>query len=238
MKVAKKKDDAAKSPLAPQPPDLPYIEPSLRSLAVLIDSVTPDPSNARVHPARNLEAIRASLATFRQQKPIVVDADGVCRKGNGTLATMKALGFAHVAAVRSELRGEAAIAYAIADNKTSDLGEWDYEMLGNVVREVGDDALLAATGFDDRELDMFRESEWSPPEVDPSAFAPTAGAGEESSNEPDGLVSRSLSGPRVRWDLIDRAVAKARERAGNDKLPFGAALARIVEVYRGPRGGT
>ncbi len=39
-----------------------------------IDSVSPDPANARKHGQRNLDAIVGSLRRFGQQKPIVVDS--------------------------------------------------------------------------------------------------------------------------------------------------------------------
>lgn len=38
-----------------------------------------DPANARRHPVRNLDAIKASLVRFGQQKPIGVDEKNVVR---------------------------------------------------------------------------------------------------------------------------------------------------------------
>ncbi len=78
-------------PLHPAQP-LNYIEPSLHPLARPIDTIKPDPANARRHSERNIEAIRRSLAGFRQQTPIVVDNNGVCWKGNATLTAALALG--------------------------------------------------------------------------------------------------------------------------------------------------
>ena len=63
-----------------------------------IASLSPDPANARRHPERNLEQIKASLRRFGQQKPIVVDAANVVRAGNGTLAAAKSLGWTTIAA--------------------------------------------------------------------------------------------------------------------------------------------
>lgn len=57
----------------------------MKTETVPIDSVRPDPRNARRHGPPNLAAIRASLEAFGQQKPIVVDAEGIVRAGNGTL---------------------------------------------------------------------------------------------------------------------------------------------------------
>ena len=52
---------------------------------VPLDSITPDPANVRLHSDTNLDAIKGSLARFGQQKPIVVDQQGLVRAGNGTL---------------------------------------------------------------------------------------------------------------------------------------------------------
>lgn len=100
------------------------------------------PENARRHPPENIEAIRGSLARFGQQKTIVVDADGVIIAGNGTFAAAVELGWDRVAAVYSDLRGDEATAYGLADNRTNDLSDFDPEALA---RQLGD---LAEHGVD------------------------------------------------------------------------------------------
>ena len=109
-------------------------------------SLSPDPANARRHNARNLDAIVASLRRFGQQKPIVVDAGNVVRAGNGTLAAAAALGWATVAVVRSDLAGADLAAYAVADNRSAELAEWDAEMLAATLADqaVGDVGFTAA----------------------------------------------------------------------------------------------
>ena len=99
-----------------------------------------DPANARRHGERNLEQIKASLRRFGQQKPIVVDATNVVRAGNGTLAAARALGWATIAAVRSDLAGVEMTAYAITDNRSAELAEWDAEVLAAALADpaVGD----------------------------------------------------------------------------------------------------
>ena len=104
----------------------------MKTEIVSIDSLQFDPANVRKHGEKNLAAIKSSLARFGQQKPIVVDANGVCRAGNGTLAAAKALGWKEVAIVRSPLAGAEATAYAIADNRTSELAEWDDDVTDKV----------------------------------------------------------------------------------------------------------
>lgn len=119
----------------------------LRVETVTLASLALDPHNARRHPERNLEAIQASLKRFGQQKPVVVDADGKIVAGNGTVAGALALGWKSIDIVRTELRGPEARAFAIADNRTGELAEWDAAELQRQLDE------LEAEGFDlEREL--------------------------------------------------------------------------------------
>ena len=111
-------------------------QPSLKVETVTLASLEQDPRNARRHPERNLESIQASLNRFGQQKPIVVDADGVIVAGNGTFAAAKALGWKSIDVVRTKLRGPEARAFAIADNRTAELAEWDAAELRKQLDEL------------------------------------------------------------------------------------------------------
>ena len=123
---------------------------------VPIDSVFQDPANARRHPDRNLDTIKASLARFGQQTPIVVDAKGIIRKGNGTHQAAKALGWETIGIVRTSLKGAEATSYAIADNRTAELAEWDGTALAETLKALQseeDEGIFEAAGFTEEELD-------------------------------------------------------------------------------------
>ena len=116
---------------------------------VPIDTLHLDPANARRHPDRNLAAIKASLARFGQVKPIVVDSNNVVRAGNGTLAAAIELGWEQVDITRTKLTGSEATAYAIADNRTAELAEWDDQALRGQLAALKDEGFdLDAAGFD------------------------------------------------------------------------------------------
>jgi ParB family chromosome partitioning protein len=119
--------------------------------SVAIEALSADPANARKHGQRNLDAIAASLRRFGQQKPIVVDSRGIVRAGNGTLAAAKALGWSHINIVRSNLSATELTAFAIADNRTAELAEWDAEVLGGLLA----DGELGDVGFTEDELEKF-----------------------------------------------------------------------------------
>jgi ParB-like chromosome segregation protein Spo0J len=126
-----------------------HLEPAMNIEHLPIPSLSPDPANARKHPDRNLEQIKASLRRFGQQKPIVIDANNVVRAGNGTLAAAKALGWKTIAAVRSDLVKSELTAYAIADNRSAELAEWDAEILSATLT----DPAIGDVGFSIDEID-------------------------------------------------------------------------------------
>lgn len=98
-------------------------------IKVPISQLVNDPNNARKHGTKNISAIKGSLAKFGQQKPIVIDAKNVVIAGNGTLEAAKQLGWTHINAVVTELDDLGKMAFALADNKTSELAEWDDPIL-------------------------------------------------------------------------------------------------------------
>ena len=103
---------------------------------VPIESISPDPANVMTHPERNLETIKSSLRRFGQQHPIVVDADGIIRAGNGRHAAAKALGWTEINIVRTNLKGSEATAFSVADNRTAELAEWNDDGLYAILKAM------------------------------------------------------------------------------------------------------
>jgi hypothetical protein len=160
--MPKKKATKPAKTAKPTGPD--YIEESLWPLVTDISNLMLDPENERKHPERNLEAIKASLARYRQQKPVVVDKNGIVLAGNGTLDAARSLGWTEIAAVRTTLDGSERTGYRIADNKTGELAEWDYEALAKSFEGLQlDDFQLEDTGFADFEWEPLLAGDWTPP---------------------------------------------------------------------------
>lgn len=142
-----------------------YISEGLRALAVPVDSLNLDPANARLHSERNVDAVKASLARFGQRQPLVVQRQGmIVRAGNARLVAAKALGWTHVAVLVVDEGNVEATAYAIADNRTAELAEWDDQALARLIAEIDDDELRDATGFTDEELEEIVNGS-EPPEI-------------------------------------------------------------------------
>ena len=122
---------------------------------IKLDALTCDPANVRKHDQRNLDAIKGSLQRFGQQHPIIVDAAGVIRAGNGRYMAMRALGWSECDIVRSDLTGSEATAFAIADNRTAELATWDDDALAQQLAalQIEDEALALATGYDAKEIE-------------------------------------------------------------------------------------
>ena len=146
----------------------------MKTVSRKISDLSNDPANARKHNERNIDAIIASLRRFGQQKPIVVDSSGVVRAGNGTLEAAKRLGWESIDCVTTSLQGSDAIAYAIADNRTAELAEWDEDTLAaqlNGLLTESEEIALAA-GFTPEEIEAMlalAEDEDEPAQVDLSS---------------------------------------------------------------------
>ena len=117
-----------------------------------ISELSLDPKNARKHSQRNLDAIANSLKKFGQRKPIVVHR-GVVLAGNGTLEAAKSLGWTMISVteVPDDWDMDTAKAYALADNRSSELAEWDDSVLASQLLELDE------MGWDIGELGFITE---------------------------------------------------------------------------------
>jgi DNA modification methylase len=125
------------------------IAADLVPLAYAVDKLRLLPGNPR---RGNVEAVKRSLAAFGQRKPIVVRrSDRVVIAGNHTLQAAQALGWAEVAVVWVDDDDTTSKAFALADNRTAELGDYDEAALADLIGQVGsvDPELLAASGWDE-----------------------------------------------------------------------------------------
>lgn len=194
-----------------------------------VSSLALDPANARKHNERNLAAIKASLTRFGQQKPIVIDSSGVVRAGNGTLAAAQALGWAEIDCVVSDLQGAEAAAYAIADNRTAELAEWDDAVLTATLQslEAEDASLLLDAGYDAAALEKL-SGEFSVQEVGMPEM-------KDGDREPFQQMTFTLHDSQAQ--LVQEAMAYAKSQGGDKSMvnenSNGNLLAWIAEQVIG-----
>jgi DNA modification methylase len=82
---------------------------------------------------------------------VVQRTGNIVRAGNGRVEAAKALGWTHIAAVVVDDESADAVAYAIADNRTAELAEWDNETLATLLDTLPPE-MKVDTGFTDADL--------------------------------------------------------------------------------------
>lgn len=119
--------------------DFDYIAEPLREHVVRVDSVSKDPSNVREHPEKNKEAVKSSLREFGQRQVLVArEEQRTIEAGNLRLECARELGWSHVAVIFVDDDDLEAARYAIADNRSTDLGTWNNEGLSDILATLDD----------------------------------------------------------------------------------------------------
>jgi len=195
-----------------------------------IGELTLDPRNARRHPEPNLAAIRRSLAKWGQVKPVVV-RDGTVVAGNGLVQCAESLGWSHVAAVEFQ-HGEAdARSFGLLDNRSSELAEWDRDVLAGLLQEIESDGLeLLDAGFSEADYAELLESmgRFSVEETEMPELP-------EGDRAPFQQMTFTLHDDQA--ESVKAAVAAAKAAGpfveSLNENSNGNALARIAEAYLG-----
>ncbi|HVN67796.1 MAG TPA: ParB N-terminal domain-containing protein [Candidatus Sulfotelmatobacter sp.] len=103
-----------------------------------IESLSEWQGNPRIN-EKAVPEVSASIKKFGFLQPIVVDQFNTVYAGNTRLKAARALGYKTIPVVRVEHLSEKQLrAFAIADNKTAELADWDYKKLlaGTTMEEI------------------------------------------------------------------------------------------------------
>lgn len=101
----------------------------------------------------NVAAVIKSYKAFGQLKPIVArKSTGEIIAGNHQYQAAKELGWSEIAVVWADVDEKTARAFAVADNRTGELAEWDVSALIASLSDL-DSTLFDAAGFSIDELD-------------------------------------------------------------------------------------
>ncbi len=103
-----------------------------------ISEIRPYEHNPRINDGA-VDAVAASIREFGWQQPIVVDVDGVIIAGHTRYKAAQKMGLLEVPVVVAEnLTSEQVKAYRLADNKTGELAEWDFDELDEELAGIGE----------------------------------------------------------------------------------------------------
>lgn len=119
---------------------------------IKISELTPYENNARTHSNEQIEAICNSIKEFGFINPVIIDENNMILVGHGRIEAAKVLGLDEAPYRRvTNLTEDQKRAYILADNKLSDLGGWDEDLLAQELGEIELD--MSLFGFDNVELD-------------------------------------------------------------------------------------
>jgi len=177
----------------------------LEGLLVPVDSLEPLENNPR---RGDVNAIMASYGEFGQVKPIVIrpnsDGRATVIAGNHQLEAARKLGWTHIAAVSYDVDDSRAIAFALADNRTMELGHTETSALNEVLVDVSDiyPELFEQLGWDEFEIaemeEMVERKNWSDEQttsyIPPVIQTPPSASVEAANKTLSGLVREDEDG--------------------------------------------
>lgn len=161
------------------------IHESIKNLAMPIEKLIPLDGNPR---KGNVDAIMASYKEFGQVKPVVVraNADGTYTviAGNHQVEACRRLGWSEVACVEFDGDDARAVAFALADNRTTELGTVDNNLLFEMIANADDYAdLFESLGWDEFEFASMEDDYVSDDDTTytPPVLVSPVGSGESAS---------------------------------------------------------
>ena len=118
--------------------------------SVEIAKIKPYKNNAKIHGKNQLKKLQESISEFGFLTPCLIDQEYNLIAGHGRVEAAKALGMKEVPCVFVEnLTEEQRKAYILADNKLSELAEWDLEILNKELAELSEAGMnISLVGFE------------------------------------------------------------------------------------------
>lgn len=120
---------------------------------ISINELRPYEKNARLHPSEQIEKIKNSIKEFGFITPVIIDENNMILVGHGRTQAAKELGIESLPYRRIDnLTDEQKRAYILADNKLSDLAEWDEDLLQIELEKIELD--MTDFGFEDFKIEI------------------------------------------------------------------------------------
>ena len=139
---------------------------------VEIAALKPYERNAKQHSKEQVEKIGDSIRRLGFLSPCLIDQDMNVIAGHGRIMAAKLIGWDRVPCVFIEgLTAEERKAYILADNRLTELGEWDMDMVQQELAALADaDFDISITGFDtdlrfDDSMAQITDDGWTEDEI-------------------------------------------------------------------------
>lgn len=126
---------------------------------VAIGDLRRNPRAAKKHSSKKISLLSQNIYKFGFTQPNIVDENNVILAGLARYLAACQIGLSHIPVLRLTGLSEAAKrALALADNKLSEMGEWDLDVLPEELKFLADPALelgfeIELTGFETVEID-------------------------------------------------------------------------------------
>jgi site-specific DNA-methyltransferase (adenine-specific) len=130
----------------------PPVHNKLQIQWVPLESIHLNPENPRLNdPA--VEPVMQSIARFGFRVPIVVNRrTNLIEAGNTRWKAAQRLGFTEVPVIFADDDEVTALAYALADNRTAEIAQWDEPQLAGLLQRLEAAGDLASSAFSDDDL--------------------------------------------------------------------------------------
>lgn len=104
-----------------------------------VSEISPDPGNAKIHNAEQIEQIKKSIEEFGFNDPIAIDENGEIIEGHGRLLAAIDLGMQEVPVITlTGLTEQEKAAYGLVHNKLTMNTPFDYEILKMELEDIKD----------------------------------------------------------------------------------------------------
>ena len=125
-------------------------------------------NNAKQHSDSQVTKIASSIREFGFLNPVLIDASYNVIAGHGRILAAKKMGLSEVPCLFVEgLTDAQRKAYILADNRLSELGEWDMNLVGLELGELDMEGFdVDLLGFDNIDLDEEYGTDFSLPDGD------------------------------------------------------------------------
>lgn len=152
-------------------PGLVRFHEALAPLLIDIEAIRPHPANPR---NGDVDAIAESIEVNGFIAPIIAQkSTGHILAGNHRYYALMQLGSGVAPVVWVDVDDVSAKRYLLADNRTSDLGQYDYGVLLELLQQLDADDALRGTGYDLEDLENIRLLEDMKPDYGDRASWPT-----------------------------------------------------------------